>query len=251
MCKISEDEGNEIPLMDFEEVSPSSEVNLDKSFPKLSRIEKYAGELAFQYGCQKTTARWQSILENFPSFQSYNSILGLIEKGFSLDSIVEASKLKSVWQSSPELWLTRYYYRHTKFPIVTWETYASLCSVHDFEEVIDLIFNFWKDEWLRLSAPHCLFYRSINCLCDRDVRNSYLYFSNYVSCQAKSNSNDFPAHLSEYPFDYILGEYKTSSFVISEDFLKSEELQTDVDRSLWQDPSFSKGKIPDPEEGQS
>lgn len=251
MCKISEDERDEIPLMDFEEVSPSSEVNLDQSFPELSRIGKHAGKLAFQYGCQKTTARWQSILENFPSVQSYNSILGLIEKGFSLDSIVEASKLKSVWQSSPELWLTRYSYRHTKFPLLTWETYARLCSVYDFEEVIDLIFNFWKDEWLRLSAPHCLFYRSINCLCDRDVRNSYLYFSNYVSCQAKSNSNDFPAHLSEYPFDCMLGEDKTSAFVISEEFLKSEELQTDVDGSLWQDPSFSKGKISDPEDGQS
>ena len=189
--------------LDFDEISPSAETDLDELLPETSNLDDYARNLAYHYGHHPKSARkiFHSILEQFPSHNSYHAIRRLIDKGFSLEIIADAAEIKSNWQSSPDLWLVRdmrakrWGYSTTKFSRqvyyqLAWEVCAKLCSIYGGDEAFNKILNYWKEEWIGLDVP--------NRFSDKNTKNNYFYFVNFIAFQTNFKTSEFPVSCMDH-----------------------------------------------------
>ena len=204
---------------DFDEISPSAETNLDELLPENSNLDDYALNLAYHYGHHPKSARkiFRSILEQFPSHNSYRAIWRLIDKGFSLEIIVDAVEIRSNWQSSPDLWLIRdmrakrWGYSAIKFSRqgyyqLTWEICAKLCSIYGGDEAFNKILNYWKEEWVGLDVS--------TSFSDVNTRNNYFYFVSFIAFQANFKTSEFPVSC----VDHFGNDEEYSWFVHKEKF---------------------------------
>lgn len=240
--------------IEFEEVSPSAQW-LDQLVPEGSRLEDYSTDLAVQYGHRRKLSQriFYSILEDFPHYQSYLAISRLVESGFSLEIIYAAYELKSIWRLSPDFWLVRSnrnrealgyanvrVYNQASYQL-TWDASARLCSIYGFEEVVNLISNFWKREWVLLNVP--------SKFSDRETSISYWYFASFISYKTKMQLSEFPVNISDQLEDDENEFLPRGGLRYNINFfdpvfgLGDFEFSPELDGTVWQDPDFQKTKI--------